>query len=66
MDRPGQGAALYGAMRDVWLAALCAVAAPLLLWQEGLDNRQALGLALNWLALAIVTGWPGQRATAAS
>ena len=49
-----------------WLAALCAVAAPLLLWQEGLDNRQALGLALNWLALAIVTGWPGQRATAAS
>jgi hypothetical protein len=49
-----------------WLAALCAVAAPLLVWQEGLENRQALGLALNWLALAAVVGWPYQRATAAS
>jgi glucan 1,3-beta-glucosidase len=49
-----------------WLAALCAFAAPLLVWQEGFDNRQALGLALNWLALAAVVGWPHQRATAAS
>ncbi|OZB54464.1 MAG: acyl-CoA dehydrogenase [Thiomonas sp. 15-63-373] len=29
-DRPGQGAALYGAMRDVWLAALCAEAVGIL------------------------------------
>jgi hypothetical protein len=42
------------------------VAAPLLVWQEGFDNRQALGLALNWLLLAIAVGWPYQRATAAS
>jgi hypothetical protein len=53
-------------LSERWLAALCAVAAPLLLWQEGFDNRQALGLALNWLALAAVVGWPYQRATAAS
>ena len=49
-----------------WLAVLCAACAPLLVWQEGFDNRQALGLALNWLALAGAVGWPSQRATAAS
>ena len=30
IDRPGQGAALYGAMHDVWLAALCAEAVGIL------------------------------------
>ena len=49
-----------------WLAALCAAAAPLLVWQEGFDNTQALGLALNWLVLALAIGWPSQRATLAS
>ena len=45
-----------------WLAALCAAAAPLLVWQEGFDT-QALGLAI-WLLLAV--GWPSQGATSAS
>jgi glucan 1,3-beta-glucosidase len=49
-----------------WLAALCAAAAPLLVWQEGFDNTQALGLALNWLVLALAIGWPSQRTTSAS
>jgi exo-beta-1,3-glucanase (GH17 family) len=49
-----------------WLAALCAAAALLLVWQEGFDNTQALGLALNWLVLALAIGWPSQRATLAS
>ncbi len=49
-----------------WLAALCAAAAPLLVWQEGFDNTQALGLALNWLVLALAIGWPSQRPTSAS
>lgn len=49
-----------------WLAVLCAVAAPLLVWQEGFENTQALGLALNWLVLALAIGWPSQRTTSAS
>ena len=49
-----------------WLAALCAAAAPLLVWQEGFDNIQALGLAVNWLVLALAIGWPSQRPTSAS
>ncbi len=50
-----------------WLAALCGAAAPLLVWQEGFENTQALGLALNWLVLALAIGWPSpQRATSAS
>ena len=49
-----------------WLAALCAAAAPLLVWQEGFDNTQALGLALNWLLLAGAVGWPSQGTTSAS
>jgi hypothetical protein len=48
------------------LAILCAIAAPLLVWQEGIDNVQALALALNWLVLAMTVGWPSQRATPAS
>jgi hypothetical protein len=48
------------------LAILCASAAPLLIWQEGVANSQALGLALNWLALATAIGWPAQRPTSAS
>mgnify|MGYP003444848600 FL=1 len=47
-------------------ATLCAACAPLLVWQEGFDNTQALGLALNWLVLALAVGWPSQRATLAS
>ncbi|MDD2744900.1 MAG: hypothetical protein PHV02_21785, partial [Rhodocyclaceae bacterium] len=48
------------------LAALCASAAPLLIWQEGTANTQSLGLALNWLVLAAAVGWPAQRPTSAS
>jgi glucan 1,3-beta-glucosidase len=48
------------------LALLCAIAAPLLVWQEGIDNLQALGLVFNWLVLAMAVAWPFQRATPAS
>jgi glucan 1,3-beta-glucosidase len=39
------------------LAALLALAAPALLWQEGLANTQAVAAALVWLALAVLA-WP--------
>ena len=48
------------------LAILCTIAAPLLVWREGIDNVQALALAVNWLVLAMTVGWPSQRATPAS
>ena len=47
-----------GAWLERALAAVCAIAAVLLVGQEGLVNTQALGLALIWLALAVAVGWP--------
>jgi exo-beta-1,3-glucanase (GH17 family) len=40
------------------LACLIAIAAGLMVWQEGLANLQALGLAFTWLGLAFAIGWP--------
>ena len=47
------------------LAALLALAAPLLLWQEGLLNMQAWGLASNFLLLVLAVIWL-QRPTSAN
>ena len=59
-DRVDRGAWLERA-----LATVCAVAAAVLVGQEGLANTQALGLALIWLGLAATVGWP-QGLTSAS
>jgi hypothetical protein len=58
-DRVGRGAWIERA-----LAAVGAVAATVLVAQEGLANTQALGLALIWLALAAAVGWPQGLASA--
>jgi hypothetical protein len=52
-DRLGAAAKL-----ERGLACLIAIAAGLVVWQEGLANGQALGLAVTWLGLALAVGWP--------
>ncbi len=47
------------------LAAVCAVAAPALLVQEGLVNAQAWALAALWLLIAWATLWPHRSAPSA-
>lgn len=59
-DRLGAAARL-----ERGLAGLIAIAAGLVVWQEGLANGQALGLAFTWLGLAFAVGWP-QRTTPGS
>jgi len=59
-DRLGAAAKL-----ERGLACLIAIAAGLMVWQEGLANGQALGLAVTWLGLAFAVGWP-QRTTPVS
>jgi exo-beta-1,3-glucanase (GH17 family) len=59
-DRLGAAAKL-----ERGLACLIAIAAGLVVWQEGLANGQALGLAFTWLGLAFAVGWP-QRTTPGS
>ena len=58
-DRVDRGAWLERA-----LATIGAVAAAVLVGQEGLANTQALGLALIWLGLAAAVGWPQGLASA--
>lgn len=59
-DRLGAAAKL-----ERGLACLIAIAAGLVVWQEGHVNGQALGLAFTWLGLAFAVGWP-QRTTPGS
>ena len=53
-----------GAWIERALASVGAVAAIVVVGQEGLANTQALGLALIWLALATAVGWPQGLASA--
>jgi exo-beta-1,3-glucanase (GH17 family) len=51
-----------GAREERLLAAICLLAAPALLWLEGLHNAQALAAAATWAALALPSLLPHRAA----